>query len=128
MRIGELARHTGISERMLRYYEQEDLLRPARTDSGYRDYGEAEIQAAHRIRLLSASGLKIDTIRVLLPCMRGDQPAFEPCQEIVDVLRHEIEILDGKLRDLGESRRIVAGYLDGLTKAMLHDRCSAPQN
>ncbi len=128
MRIGELARHTGISERMLRYYEQEGLLRPARTDSGYRDYGEAEIQAAHRIRLLSASGLKIDTIRVLLPCMRGDQPAFEPCQEIVDALRHEIEILDEKLRDLGESRSIVAGYLDGLTKTMLHDRCSAPQN
>lgn len=42
MRIGELARRTGVSERMLRYYEQEGLLRPARTTSGYRDYGEGK--------------------------------------------------------------------------------------
>ncbi|ATE58737.1 MerR family transcriptional regulator [Thauera sinica] len=117
MRIGELARRTGVSERMLRYYEQEGLLQPARTDSGYRDYGEAEVQAAHRIRLLSASGLKLDTIRVLLPCMRGDQPAFEPCQEVRDALRQEVEKLDEKLRDLTESRRIVASYLDGLKTA-----------
>lgn len=123
MRIGELARRTGISERMLRYYEQQGLLQPARRDSGYRDYGEAEVQAAHRIRLLSASGLKVGTIRVLLPCMRGDAPVFEPCAEVREALRREAEALDGKLRDLGESRRIVGRYLAGLEARAAPGRC-----
>lgn len=114
MRIGELARRTGVSERMLRYYEQEGLLQPARTDSGYRDYGNAEVQAAQRIRMLSAAGLKIETIRILLPCILDNQPRFEPCQQVRAALRQEVEKLDERLRDLGESRQIVASFLNGV--------------
>ncbi|WP_087721894.1 MerR family transcriptional regulator [Pandoraea sp. PE-S2T-3] len=114
MRIGELAHRAGVSERMLRYYEQEGLLRPARTGAGYRDYDEDDAQVAQRIRVLSAAGLKIDTIRVLLPCMRGDQPLFERCDDIVDALSQEVEKLDRKLDELTESRRLVARYLADL--------------
>ncbi|KLD74856.1 MerR family transcriptional regulator [Xanthomonas hyacinthi] len=114
MKIGELARQTGVSERMLRYYEQEGLLQPARTESGYRNYGEAEVETARRIRLLSAAGLKIETIRVLLPCMLGDQPTFAPCREVRAALHREVEKLDEKLRGLSESRKIVKSYLHGL--------------
>ncbi len=115
MRIGELAQRTGVSERMLRYYENAGLLRPARTDAGYRDYGDPELRAAQRIRLLSAAGLKLDTIRVLLPCISVDDASFQACDEIREALRHELTSLDRKLADLGESRRIVASYLDTLT-------------
>ncbi|WP_438391773.1 MerR family transcriptional regulator [Caballeronia sp. DA-9] len=114
MRIGELSRRTGVSERMLRYYEQEGLLRPARTTSGYRDYGEGEVQTARRIRLLSASGLKIETIRILLPCMLDEPPRFEPCGAVRAALQQEVDKLDDKLRDLGESRQLVSGYLHSL--------------
>ncbi|PWC18869.1 MerR family transcriptional regulator [Brenneria corticis] len=114
MRIGELARRTGVSERMLRYYEQEGLLQPVRTDAGYRDYGNAEVQVAQRIRMLSAAGLKIETIRILLPCILDNQPRFEPCKEVRAALRQEVEKLDEKLRDLGESRQIVASFLNGV--------------
>lgn len=115
MRIGELAQHTGISERMLRYYEQEGLLQPTRTAAGYRDYNEAEVLTARHIQLLSASGLKIETIRVLLPCMQGrNKPAFQPCPAVRETLRQEVAKLDQKLHSLSESRRIVAGFLDTL--------------
>ncbi|WP_353191176.1 MerR family transcriptional regulator [Pandoraea pnomenusa] len=125
MQIGELANATGVSERMLRYYEQEGLLRPTRTEAGYRLYGEPELLAARRIRLLSASGLKIESIRLLLPCMVGsgdaDDPAtgttFQPCDDVREVLRREIDKLDAKLRDLGESRQIVASFLSGIEAA-----------
>ncbi|CAN7390581.1 MerR family transcriptional regulator [Trinickia sp. LjRoot230] len=111
MRIGELARHTGVSERMLRYYEQEGLLKPRRTDSGYRDYGPEEIDTARHIRLLSAAGLKISSIRILLPCVLGTKPVFHPCAEARSALRREVEKLDAKLRHLGESRRVIASLL-----------------
>lgn len=112
MRIGELARHTGVSERMLRYYEQEGLLRPARTASGYRDYREAEVQAVQRIRLLSTSGLKIESIRAILPCMMGEKPAFEPCPAVKIILQQEIKKLNEKLRDFSESKRVVENFLN----------------
>jgi DNA-binding transcriptional MerR regulator len=111
MRIGELARRTGISERMLRFYEQEGLLKPKRTGSGYRDYGPDEMDAAQRIRVLVAAGLKISSIRLLLPCVLGAKPVFHPCAAARAALRREVEKLDVKLHDLGESRRVVASLL-----------------
>jgi len=127
MRIGELARRAGISERMLRYYEHEGLLKPRRTDSGYRDYGPKEVDAAHRIRVLSAAGLKISSIRLLLPCVLGIKPVFHPCAEARAALRHEFEKLDVKLRALEESRRVVASLLhaiDSDESLQLGDRAS----
>jgi DNA-binding transcriptional MerR regulator len=114
MRIGELARRTGVSERMLRYYEHEGLLKPKRTGSGYRDYGPDEIDAVHRIRVLSSAGLKISSIRMLLPCVLGAAPVFHPCAEVRATLRHEAEKLDAKLSYLGESRQIVASLLHAI--------------
>lgn len=50
MRIGELARALGVSADTLRFYERSGLLpTPPRTESGYRDYGPAEME---RIRLM----------------------------------------------------------------------------
>ncbi|MBV8048893.1 MAG: MerR family DNA-binding transcriptional regulator [Paludibacterium sp.] len=61
--IGGSSRRAGVSERMLRYDEQEGLLRPARTASGYRLYGDMDVQTAQRIRMLSMAGLNIDIVR-----------------------------------------------------------------
>lgn len=46
MRIGELARRTGVSVRALRYYEEQGLLVPARAANGYREYTEYTEAAA----------------------------------------------------------------------------------
>jgi DNA-binding transcriptional MerR regulator len=114
MRIGELARRTGVSERMLRYYENEGLLKPKRTDSGYRDYGSDEVDAAQRIRMLTAAGLKISSVRLLLPCVLGEKPVFHPCVEARALLRGEVEKLDVRLRELSETREVVARLLNSV--------------
>ncbi|WP_435866639.1 MerR family transcriptional regulator [Streptomyces yokosukanensis] len=55
--IGELAKRTGTSERLLRYYERVELLRPERRPNGYRTYDETAPSAVLRIRALLAAGL-----------------------------------------------------------------------
>jgi MerR-like DNA binding protein len=45
MRIGEMVRRTGVNERLLRYYEEQGLLQPARLPQGYRAYRETDVDA-----------------------------------------------------------------------------------
>jgi DNA-binding transcriptional MerR regulator len=115
MQIGELSRRSGIGVRMLRYYEEEGLLQPRRRGSGYRDYGKADEQLVRRIRMLSEAGLKLDTIRQLLPCVVSDRPEFEPCAEVLATLRREVVGMDKRIKSLRSSRRILAGYLGEMT-------------
>ncbi|MFI0373636.1 MerR family transcriptional regulator [Actinomadura sp. 1N219] len=87
MRIGELARRTGVSERSLRYYEEQGLLRPERRPSGYRIYGDADVAAVRRIRILLAAGLSTTQISQVLPCIVDDDGLLIPsCPELVDEL------------------------------------------
>lgn len=116
MRIGELSRRTGISVRMLRYYEEERLLQPPRRESGYRDYGPAEEKLARRIRMLSTAGLKLDAIRTLLPCVLNDQPELELCDEVRATLTREISSIKERIACLESSRNVLTGYLRQDTK------------
>jgi MerR family copper efflux transcriptional regulator len=52
--INEAARTTGWSPRMLRYVEQTGLVSPARSASGYRLYGPAELQRLRTLKELLA--------------------------------------------------------------------------
>ena len=81
MKIGELARRTDISTRMLRYYEEQGLLTAERDDNGYRSYAESSAGQALQIRGLLDSGLTTEIIRDLLPCLAGRPDA---CRRPVD--------------------------------------------
>ena len=67
MLIGELAHRTGVSQRSLRYYEQQGLLSAERDVHGYRRYGSDSVRTVARIRALLAMGLSTDVIRGVLP-------------------------------------------------------------
>lgn len=111
MRIGELSERTGVSLRMLRYYEAEGLLKPKRTSSGYRDYAQDEVQTVERIKLLGSAGMTLATIHRLLPCVRGEGQVFEPCDELRNVLHEQIRLADQKAEKLAQSRNILERFL-----------------
>jgi len=111
MRIGELADHTGVSIRMLRYYETEGLLKPKRTASGYRDYDPNEVKTVERIKLLGAAGMTLATIQQFLPCVRGEGLSFEPCDELRNVLHEQIRLADQRLAKLTQSRTVLESFL-----------------
>ena len=67
MRIGQLSQATGVSDRSLRYYEQQGLLHPRRSDSGQRLYRAEDIDLVVRIQHLFAAGFCSRVIQALLP-------------------------------------------------------------
>ncbi|OLZ67689.1 MerR family transcriptional regulator [Streptomyces sp. IMTB 2501] len=106
MRIGELARRTGVSERSLRYYEAQGLLTAERTPGGHRDYPERAVDRVIRIQELYAAGLHSEKIRQLLPCMRDRDggPSSVATPRLVADLTAERDRIDRMIADLRRSR------------------------
>lgn len=83
MLIGEVARRSGVSARMLRHYESLGLVRPTgRTVGGYREYAEADIQRIFHVESLRTLGLSLRQIGQVLA-----DPEFAPSALIGDLIR-----------------------------------------
>ncbi|MDT0268756.1 MerR family transcriptional regulator [Streptomyces sp. DSM 44915] len=108
MRIGELSRRTGVSERLLRYYEEQGLLHPHRRPSGYREYREGDVATVRRIRTLLSAGLPTVLIAEVLPCMRDDGEKLVPtCAEMVEDLHEARARITGVIDELSASRAVL---------------------
>jgi DNA-binding transcriptional MerR regulator len=108
MRIGELSERIGISERALRYYEEQGLLRPSRRPSGYREYSEADAQTVRRIRTLLAAGLGTSVIAEVLPCVVDEGEIVAPaCPELVPYLVQERDRITRSIDELRTTRAIL---------------------
>lgn len=114
MKIGELSRRSGVSIRMLRYYEAQGLLKPHRTGSGYRIYSALDEQTVERIKLLGAAGMTLATIRLFAPCIRGEGPVFEPCDELRTTLSEQLRLIDQKTEKLEQNRRMLERFMRDL--------------
>ncbi|MEU1729016.1 MerR family transcriptional regulator [Nonomuraea sp. NPDC005692] len=114
MRIGELARRSGVSERSLRYYEAQGLLRAERTPGGHRDYGEWAVDRVVRIQMLYAAGLNSKKIAQLLPCMRDadGRPNEIATPKLVRELTAQRDRIDHMITDLIRSREVLDEVID----------------
>lgn len=108
MRIGELSQRTGVSVRLLRYYESQDLIRPERLPNGYRAFAEDDVRLVSRIRTLLTAGLCTKMIARVLPSLCEDDGLLVPCTpQLADELRRERALVDGRIAELLESRRVL---------------------
>ena len=97
MLIGEVARRSGVSTRMLRHYDALGLVRPTgRTVGGYREYAEADLRRIFHVEGLRTLGLSLRQIGRALA-----DPGFAPSTLVADLigrtedrLRRERELLD----------------------------------
>ncbi|MGW8374235.1 MerR family transcriptional regulator [Streptomyces sp. ODS28] len=113
MRIGELSHRTGVSVRLLRYYEEQGLLHPRRRPSGYREFGEEDVAVVRRIRTLLGAGLGTALIAELLPCMREDGGRLVPtCAGMVEELRAARQQMTSTIEELRASRAALDSVID----------------
>lgn len=100
--IGEVARRSGVSTRMLRHYDSLGLVRPTgRTVGGYREYSDTDIRRIFHVESLRTLGLSLrDVARAL------EDPAFSP-QELITELIAATEARMSRERDLLEQLRAV---------------------
>ncbi|RDI61338.1 DNA-binding transcriptional MerR regulator [Nocardia pseudobrasiliensis] len=109
MGIGELARSTGVSPRLLRYYEEQRLLAPIRTGGGHRRYADDAPRLVEQIRDLLAAGLSTSVIHEILPCVEGPGPGLEHCA--TPILRERLRDMDDKISALLQARSALVGLI-----------------
>ncbi|GGQ17298.1 MerR family transcriptional regulator [Streptosporangium pseudovulgare] len=122
MLIGDVARRSGVSARMLRHYDSLGLVRPTgRTGAGYREYSDEDIRRIFHIESLRSLGLSLREVGRAL-----DDPGFTPSELVDDLIRQTRERIAAETDLLTRLRRIgaaePAGWEDVLqTVALLRD-------
>lgn len=99
-RIGEAARCVGMSVEGLRFYERRGLVRPARrTASGYRLYGEAQVDSLRFIRAAQEMGFSLREIQGLLTLREGTD---DSCSSMRGQLQDKLETVQRRIELLRE--------------------------
>jgi DNA-binding transcriptional MerR regulator len=113
MRIGELAERTGVSRRLLRYYEEKELITPRRGANGYREYQPSHVDLVRQIKGLLDAGLPTRIIQQLLPCLDRPETIYVPnvTPEMVSTLQREQARLTERIKCLTRNRDAIAEYL-----------------
>jgi MerR family copper efflux transcriptional regulator len=102
MNIGQAAKASGVSAKMIRHYESVGLLpEAARTESGYRQYTDKEVSTLRFIRQSRDLGFPIDQIRELLGLWQNRK---RPSRQVRALAQAHIEELDEKLGELQAMR------------------------
>ncbi|MEV0457282.1 HEAT repeat domain-containing protein [Catellatospora methionotrophica] len=109
MLIGEVARRSGVSARMLRHYESLGLVRPTgRSGTGYREYSGEDIRRIFHIESLRSLGLSLREVGRAL-----DDPGFTPSGLVDDLIRQTLARIADETELLTRLRRIGAAEPTG---------------
>ena len=104
LKVGELARRTGVSVRTLHHYDEIGLLRSShRTPTGHRLYGAEDVARLQQVRSLRQLGLSLDEVRACL-----DRPDYSP--------RRVIDLHLARLREGIALQQQLYERLDGLAR------------
>lgn len=103
LKIGDLARRSGVSAKAIRFYEAVGVLPPpVRAANRYRLYGGDGVDLLRFVKQAQGLGLTLNEIREIVAIRQGGRP---PCRHVYGLLQEKAAELDRKLRDLVRLRR-----------------------
>lgn len=106
MKINEVEQTIGITKKNIRFYEQEGLLSPSRSNNGYRDYTEDDLEILRQIKLLRKLDIPLEEIKKL----QTGTLTLEDC------LRRHLIVLERKSKNLDTTQkfcsRMIAENMD----------------
>ncbi|MFE0267838.1 MerR family transcriptional regulator [Nocardiopsis alba] len=114
LRVGDLSELTGVNTRLLRYYENQGLIRAERSTGGHRLFDPAVVEQIRSVRLLLAAGLPTRVIGELLECI-NDPDRLEPCA--VPTLMEHLVDYDERIASLVGTRDTLQRLIDASTGA-----------
>jgi MerR family Zn(II)-responsive transcriptional regulator of zntA len=135
LRIGEVARQSGVGIETLRFYESRRLISPAtRTEAGYRLYDRSVFDRLAFIKKAQSVGFSLDEIAWIVD---EAQQGRRPCAEVRTLAQARLAELDRKLAELkryrgelqqtldawnreGEKDGLICGLIEGLKPGTLH--------
>lgn len=98
MNIGEASERSGVSAKMIRYYESVGLLpSAARRSNGYRDYGDQEVSVLQFVRRTRDLGFSLDEVSALLALWSNKR---RPSREVKRMAEKHIADLEHRISEM----------------------------
>lgn len=111
LKIGNFSKLSRISIRMLRHYDELDLLKPMEVDrfTGYRYYRESQLLEAERIQCLKSMGFSLNLIREILL-------KYQNTQEMEHFLVIQRQEMEQKSQEIRQKLRLIDSTIEWLRK------------
>ncbi|MBP3964743.1 MerR family transcriptional regulator [Paenibacillus lignilyticus] len=122
MKIGQLAKETGVSIRSLRYYEQQGLISPLRQANGYREYSHLTVHTVETIKLYLNLGLTTEQIAGFLTCVMRNKEAF--CSEVMPIYERKLAEIDAQIMQLNQIRTNLVDRIAAVQSETIADNLS----
>ena len=111
MKIGELAKRSGLAASRIRFYEASGLISAQRQANGYREYTEQTLQTLGIIICSQQAGFSLDEIRNLLPDPKAQSWRHD---ELLASLRRKVADIEAMQQRLAQSKAHLLTIIEGV--------------
>ncbi|CAH0444154.1 MerR family transcriptional regulator [Ralstonia pseudosolanacearum] len=121
MKIGELARMSGVAASRIRFYEANGLLQPAqRQANGYREYAPETLTRLEIILRAQDTGFSLEEIRALLPPDQGNWPH----DALLQALRRKVSEIALLEQRLAQNKRHLVALIEAMEASAAGEDCA----